>query len=329
MVWTTGEEVRRWVYSLIAKSYADLISGLPQPKVSYIDKLRTQAAQRAASPPSVPSPEQTPSRPARTARQDSLDPSSDPWASPTNSRGPPPSTAAHSTPSNGFPGGSMQPAPNGVTSTSPNFNTRSGQPAESGPLNGSGPAAGGAWGSYNASTGSGFSDAPTIGGGGFGEAGGDQPGRSNHNPQRSVGGNLRAVSAHGTGETITVTMLPEKEGMFMFQHHNYEVKSFRRSSSVVRRYSDFVWLLDCLQKRYAFRRLPLLPPKRVQVNGTHLAGDAASFLEKRRRGLVRFANQLVQHPILNQEQLVVMFLTVPTVSHSPLSPTPVVLQTDD
>lgn len=68
----------------------------------------------------------------------------------------------------------------------------------------------------------------------------------------------------GTGESVTVALLPEKEGMFMFQHHNYEVKTIRRGSSVVRRYSDFVWLLDCLQKRYPFRRLPLLPPKRVQ-----------------------------------------------------------------
>ena len=37
-------------------------------------------------------------------------------------------------------------------------------------------------------------------------------------------------------------------------------------------------------------------------------------MEKRRRGLVRFVNALVKHPILSQEQLVVMFLTVPTVS---------------
>lgn len=51
----------------------------------------------------------------------------------------------------------------------------------------------------------------------------------------------------------------------------------------------------------------------LTVNGTHLAADAAIFLEKRRRGLVRFANQLVQHPVLSQETLVVMFLTVPTV----------------
>jgi len=49
------------------------------------------------------------------------------------------------------------------------------------------------------------------------------------------------------------------------------------------------------------------------VNGSHLAADG-SFIEKRRRGLYRFVNALVRHPVLNQEQLVIMFLTVPTVS---------------
>ena len=78
---------------------------------------------------------------------------------------------------------------------------------------------------------------------------------------RSLGGGR--VTNRGAEETITVTLLPEKEGMFMFQHHNYEVKSVRRGSAVIRRYSDFVWLLDCLHKRYPFRQLPLLPPKRV------------------------------------------------------------------
>jgi sorting nexin-8 len=106
--------------------------------------------------------------------------------------------------------------------------------------------------------------------------------------------------------------MPEKEGIFMFQHHNYEVSSVRRGSKVIRRYSDFVWLLDCLHKRYPFRVLPLLPPKRVAVNGNHLSNDGA-FIEKRRRGLCRFLNALVRHPVLGQEQLVIMFLTVPTV----------------
>jgi hypothetical protein len=48
------------------------------------------------------------------------------------------------------------------------------------------------------------------------------------------------------------------------------------------------------------------------VNGNHLSNDGA-FIEKRRRGLARFLNALVRHPILSQEQLAIMFLTVPTV----------------
>jgi sorting nexin-8 len=50
----------------------------------------------------------------------------------------------------------------------------------------------------------------------------------------------------------------------------------------------------------------------MKVNGNHLSNDGA-FIEKRRRGLARFLNALVRHPVLGQEQLVIMFLTVPTV----------------
>lgn len=145
-------------------------------------------------------------------------------------------------------------------------------------------------------------------GGGFGSSGDDRGSQANLAGSRSLGGGRtnRLIE-----ETVTVTLLPEKEGVFLFQHRNYEVKSARRASTVIRRYSDFVWLLDCLHKRYPFRLLPLLPPKRVAVNGRHLATDS-NFVEKRRRGLVRFANALVRHPILGQEELVKMFLTVPT-----------------
>lgn len=120
------------------------------------------------------------------------------------------------------------------------------------------------------------------------------------------------TASKGAEEIVSVAMLEEKEGMFLFQHRNYEVSSIRRNSKVIRRYSDFVWLLDCLHKRYPFRQLPLLPPKRVAINGNHIAADGL-FVEKRRRGLARFANALVRHPVLREEQLVVMFLTVPTV----------------
>lgn len=94
---------------------------------------------------------------------------------------------------------------------------------------------------------------------GFGPPGDDQGDLA---PRRRPLGITRTTNPQ-VEESVTITLLPEKEGVFMFQHRNYEVKSARRGSTVVRRYSDFVWLLDCLQKRFSFRQLPLLPPKRV------------------------------------------------------------------
>lgn len=97
-----------------------------------------------------------------------------------------------------------------------------------------------------------------LGGNGFGDDGN----RRDRGVSGSAVGSGRATGL-GVEENITVTVLPEKEGMFLFQHRNYQVSSARRGSKVIRRYSDFVWLLDCLHKRYPFRLLPLLPPKRV------------------------------------------------------------------
>ncbi|GJC96212.1 sorting nexin mvp-1 [Colletotrichum higginsianum] len=174
---------------------------------------------------------------------------------------------------------------------------------------------GGGWGGYfdGSTQGGGFNEpVPNQITSPFGSTGG---GRDATGSSAAVPPLRPAVSGRSGGpveENIVVTLLPEKEGLFMFQHHNYEVSSIRRGSKVIRRYSDFVWLLDCLHKRYPFRALPLLPPKRVaEVNGNHFSNDGA-FIEKRRRGLARFLNALVRHPILGQEQLIIMFLTVPT-----------------
>lgn len=122
---------------------------------------------------------------------------------------------------------------------------------------------GGAWGGeYFAGTGVSSNEASSP----FGGLGGSNGGRASAEP-RPAPPLSRTIGSGRTGgaveENIVVTLLPEKEGMFMFQHHNYEVASVRRGSKVIRRYSDFVWLLDCLHKRYPFRVLPLLPPKRV------------------------------------------------------------------
>ncbi|ORY19602.1 sorting nexin mvp1 [Clohesyomyces aquaticus] len=250
----------------------------------------------------------TPNRSRAMRKQSFGDPEADPWGSPDLHRG-------HSHTSYT----SVPPQTNGVSvptgrRTTSQFTTTSDTPTAtsnnptSPPQPESLPSEGG-WGGYNGGSGAEFSGSG-LDGDGFGPPSGGEGGPSNPSAvSRSLGGGR--IIPVGVEEIVTVTAIAEKEGMFMFQHRNYEVASSRRNSKVVRRYSDFVWLLDCLHKRYPFRQLPLLPPKRVAINGNYLAADA-SFVEKRRRGLSRFANALVRHPVLSQEQLVVMFLTVPT-----------------
>ncbi|KAJ5813044.1 hypothetical protein N7447_010067 [Penicillium robsamsonii] len=297
---------------------------LPQPSSGYLDSLRTtgdassgQPHQRPDTPPSQP-PLQTPgSAYSHRSRRESLGGlESDPWGSPQLHRGHNHETgAAEPRILNGF--SSVRSTTNAWSSKAvedtPQTNVvqreHSNGHTEAAPPS----SAGSGWGNNNFS-GVGPSDESSFGGivppalGGFGPAL-DEP--SNITPRRRSFGLSRPTNPQ-VEESVAVALLPEKEGLFMFQHRNYEVKSARRGSTVIRRYSDFVWLLDCLQKRFPFRQLPLLPPKRVSVNGTHLSADSSSFLEKRRHGLVRFTNALVRHPVLGQEQLVIMFLTVPT-----------------
>ncbi|SPO40138.1 related to Sorting nexin MVP1 [Pseudozyma flocculosa] len=110
-------------------------------------------------------------------------------------------------------------------------------------------------------------------------------------------------------DEITVRLRSELEG-FLIKHNVYVVSSELRQSSVIRRYSDWVWLADCLVKRYPFRCLPLLPPKRISLPmaGRHLSGDD-QFIERRRRGLERYLRVLSSHPVLRQDRLVDVFMT--------------------
>ncbi|KAN0063613.1 Sorting nexin mvp1 [Thecaphora frezii] len=110
-------------------------------------------------------------------------------------------------------------------------------------------------------------------------------------------------------DEITVRLRSELEG-FIIKHNVYVVTSELRNSSVVRRYSDWVWLAECLVKRYPFRCLPLLPPKRISIPmaGRHLSGED-QFIERRRRGLERYLRVLSSHPVLRQDRLVEMFFT--------------------
>ncbi|CAJ0879973.1 7775_t:CDS:2 [Entrophospora sp. SA101] len=69
--------------------------------------------------------------------------------------------------------------------------------------------------------------------------------------------------------------------------------------------------MECLVKRYPFRILPILPPKKIGVNVFYFTHDEA-FLEKRRKGLARFLNFIARHPVLKNDDLVEMFLTEQT-----------------
>ncbi|KAA1118945.1 Sorting nexin mvp1 [Puccinia graminis f. sp. tritici] len=100
---------------------------------------------------------------------------------------------------------------------------------------------------------------------------------------------------------------------WLLKHNVYTVEHERKGTSVPRRYSDFVWLHECLLKRYPFRLLPILPPKRLAISGHHLvAGDDSQFLERRRRGLQRCLNFLVNHPVLSIDSILITFLSEPS-----------------
>ncbi|BFZ64343.1 Sorting nexin mvp1 [Saitoella coloradoensis] len=122
-----------------------------------------------------------------------------------------------------------------------------------------------------------------------------------------------STSVSGAGGSIQIQTVPEKEGLPLFKHVNYTITHHQpatTSTTVTRRYSDFTWLLSTLTRRYPFRLIPLMPPKRLAVNGHYLSADAA-FLERRRRGLKRFLEGVVGHPILGKDVLVGVFLSVP------------------
>lgn len=257
------------------------MADLPRPSLPLLNHLRT--AKVPDDPEETSPPEQQfgssakqystePSPPkSRRLRKDSLENlDADPWGSPALHKGHTHAVENEATPSsNGVTaarpigsglGGSARTTSNFTTHGNDQSSAKLGNEDQSSRPQTDGSGVG--WDSYGDS-GDGFSggETPRLGAEGFGPARGGQASHSGNSIGRSIGGGRAAT--RGIEETVSVTLLPEKEGMFLFQHRNYEVKSVRRGSSVVRRYSDFVWLLDCLHKRYPVRQLPLLPPKRV------------------------------------------------------------------
>jgi len=113
---------------------------------------------------------------------------------------------------------------------------------------------------------------------------------------------------------VEISIVPEKQGFILTRYTVYMVQS-DRGAPVTRRYSEFTYLFDCLVRRYPFRLIPSLPPKR-------LGGDG-NFLEQRRKGLLRFLRFVVNHPIIREDGLLAVFLTEPSLEawrkHSSIS----------
>ncbi|KAJ2918656.1 hypothetical protein MD484_g1790, partial [Candolleomyces efflorescens] len=120
---------------------------------------------------------------------------------------------------------------------------------------------------------------------------------------------ISAVSSvQGTGlpdfwwkrqENVRVTLLGQ-QGFILNRYVVYEIAT-ERGDTVVRRYSEFSFLWDCLQRRYPFRLFPALPPKRI--------GADEQFLEQRRKGLARALCFVVNHPVIKDDGILAAFLT--------------------
>jgi hypothetical protein len=101
-------------------------------------------------------------------------------------------------------------------------------------------------------------------------------------------------------DVIQIQICPQEKTLF--GHVNYTISSSVHNSKVIRRYSDFLWLQDVLLKKYPFRIITALPPKKA-------VGADTAFLEKRRRGLLRFLNFVANHPSMRSDEIVTVFLT--------------------
>ncbi|KAJ9081201.1 Sorting nexin mvp1 [Entomophthora muscae] len=104
-----------------------------------------------------------------------------------------------------------------------------------------------------------------------------------------------------TPDDVVEVLEAEELGGLIFKFVNYTVTSEVRACTVLRRYSDFYWLCEVLQKRYPYRMIPKLPPKKI--------GGNKVFFDDRRIRLSRFLNFLVVHPVLKEDSLVNAFLT--------------------
>jgi hypothetical protein len=83
------------------------------------------------------------------------------------------------------------------------------------------------------------------------------------------------------------------------------------STDLVRRFSDFAWLHDCLTEKYPGRFIPALPDKLPVQSFVQKVQHNSPFLAERCRALHRFMNRLARHPFLSRCKEFTNFIQVP------------------
>ena len=92
--------------------------------------------------------------------------------------------------------------------------------------------------------------------------------------------------------------------LFSTNYVLYDISTPQINWLVNRRYSDFIWLKDCLQYLFPGDMLPILPKKKIG-NGRF----EQSFLNKRTQGLQKFLNDIVNNEKYKATEVLNIFLS--------------------
>ena len=92
--------------------------------------------------------------------------------------------------------------------------------------------------------------------------------------------------------------------LFSTNYVLYDVSTIKFNWIVNRRYSDFIWLRDCLKSLFPGDILPILPKKKI--GNRRFEND---FLEKRKNGLQKFINEIVNNEKYKTTEVLTIFLS--------------------
>ena len=92
--------------------------------------------------------------------------------------------------------------------------------------------------------------------------------------------------------------------LFSTNYILYDVSTLQFNWIVNRRYSDFIWLRDCLKSLFPGDILPLLPKKKI--GNRRFEKD---FLEKRKNGLQKFINEIINNEKYKATEVLIIFLS--------------------